>query len=157
MIPRVHIYFITLHNKCLYNYSYPASTAHFNVNPTKKKKSALQKSVKAACWFWISTVLLGSPVLHSPAEVRFPSVFAWEKPCGVTHLCRRGSLERQPAPFKYFVASWSKRDDVFDLDRWILSSPAFHSLWWKNTHIRACTHTHARLSDLKKFLFFLFF
>lgn len=38
MIPRVHIYFITLHNKCLYNYSYPASTAHFNVNPTKKKK-----------------------------------------------------------------------------------------------------------------------
>lgn len=84
MIPHVHIYFITLHNKCLYNYSYPASTAHFNVNPTKKKKkvqlkkkkkSALQKIIKAACWFWSLTVSLGSPVLRSPAEVQFPSVF----------------------------------------------------------------------------------
>lgn len=93
----IFIYFIAFPNKRSYNYSTPraASTAHFNVNPTKKVKR-----MKAR---WRLYLHAGSPLLCSTSQVRFASVCLTEAPRAWRTCVQRGSVKWSPAPLNQWV------------------------------------------------------
>lgn len=148
----IFIYFIAFPNKRSYNYSTPraASTAHFNVNPTKKVKR-----MKAR---WRLYLHAGSPLLCSTSQVRFASVCLTEAPPGVTHLCPEREREMVARSFEpvggVWCLPWSRICGVFDLESWILTSPAF-VVCVEDT--RSCAHVRRPLESKEICFFFSFF
>lgn len=105
----------------------------------KNNNSALQKSIKAACWLWSLTVSLGSPALCSSSQVHFLSLFVSQKP------------SRPDSPVAG-EATWNSSQ----LLRTGLVSSVEQNMWCisfevRSSHLQLLIHTH--LSDLEKFLF----
>lgn len=84
------------------------------------------------------------------SEVRFPSVFVSQKPS------RTDSPVSKEAAWNgsqllwtvFFCLLWSRLYGAFDLDSWILTSPAFDSLCWIHMFVHSFTHTPFRSKDI---------
>lgn len=155
MIPHVHIYFITFHNKCLYNYSYPhaASKAHFNANPTtyiynksQPYRKVLQLLVGLEAW------QCRLDHLYSPAFwSSIPIGFCLTKALQDRLTCvQRSSLKRQPAPLNCFFAFYGADSTVHLI--WTAGSSHLQLLIVCVEYTCLCIHSHTHLSDLKKCL-----
>lgn len=146
----IFIYFLAFPNKRSYNYSTPrvASTAHLNVNPTKKVKRTKAR--------WCTFT---QDHLYSVQLLKFDSrlCLSHRSPPGVTHLCperERETLARSFEPVGgVWCLPWSRICGVFDLESRILTSLSFCSLCWIHTFVR----TRAQASRIEINLCFFFF
>lgn len=156
MIPHVHIYFITFHNKCLYNYSYPhaASKAHFNANPTTyiyiTKVSLTEKyyscllvlKLDSAAWITCTRPL---------SEVRFPSVFVSQKPSRTdSPVSKEAAWNGSQLLWTVFFAFYGADSTVHLI--WTAGSSHLQLLIVCVEYTCLCIHSHTHLSDLKKCL-----